>query len=810
MNNVQAGDIIRYTSCGDHCWNMCVLKVHIRDGKIIAVEPDDTINPGLPREDSYVSKETVDRCMVQLRPCAKGYVHTRYLYDPNRVIYPMKRVGKRGEGKFERISWDEALDTIAKKLVEVKKKYGPYSIKDQDVMFPLSPWFGAGCAGWGSHSWQGSEEPRWWVLGTPMDGQQDEANLFKAKLIVLWGFNPVSTLSSNRAVYNLLRAREMGIPVICIESRYTPSAEVIADQWIPIRPSTDVAMMIAMANVWFKEDLCDKQFIEKWVEADGLQRWKDYVLGMSDGIDKTPKWAETICGVPEETITAFARLYAKSKPVNVCTGLTMGRQFFGENGVRALKYLQALTGNIGIPGAAEGPFGGITRDTRGKPSIPLPSVDYQRTEGPYKSPVRMVHFRWPLAVDLRDKLDKGEIGKDEYNHAIVNLPGNDTPNIQMAILEGGNPFLTHPDINTNIRAFNKMDFVVVFTYYTDNPGAKYADILLPQIHKAFEGRDADLFQKGRNCLVYCQKCVDPPGEVKPKEWIWIQLAKRLGIADEYSPRLANVPDDKWDEVMEELHQEAYEKWASRKEVMPLRPPSWQEFQKNPVFRWEIKEPKYPYKSENGENPFQGTASGKIEFYSEELARGPDYVADTDRPGVDYWVYRNHLPAPKKYYGGGNLPPMAQMTFGGKSTYYSKDTEKYPLLMASPHSLFRIHTMHDNQPLLNQDCYRHAVWLSVPDAKARGIKDNDMVKVYNDVGEIIMPAYVTSRIVPGTVALFHGGWYIPGETKSEKMPEGVDTRGAPNVLTHYDEHLPDTIVNHLPCKGLVEIEKWEGA
>ena len=129
-------------------------------------------------------------------------------------------------------------------------------------------------------------------------------------------------------------------------------------------------------------------------------------------------------------------------------------------------------------------------------------------------------------------------------------------------------------------------------------------------------------------------------------------------------------------------------------------------------------------------------------------------------------------------------------------------------MSSPHGLYRIHTLLDNQPLLN-DCYRHAVWISVAEAKARGIKDNDLVRVYNDQAEIIMPAYVTSKVVPGTVNIFHGGWYTPGKTKTALMPEGIDTRGAPNLMTHYDEHLPETILDHQPCKALVQIEKWEG-
>jgi anaerobic selenocysteine-containing dehydrogenase len=387
----------------------------------------------------------------------------------------------------------------------------------------------------------------------------------------------------------------------------------------------------------------------------------------------------------------------------------------------------------------------------------------------------------------------------------------------MVILSTTNPIMTHPDINTNIKAFKKLDFSVVFSYHLDNPTAKYADIVLPQMHAAFEGRDmsfqkersTDLFRKemvnvNGNYFVYNQKCADPPGEVKPRGWIWVQIAKRLGIAGQYCPRLADVPDDKWDETIEKLHREAYELWALKKEIAPLNPPSWEDFQKKPVFRWQVDEPYYTYKNAilRGENPFKGTESGKIEFYSQELA------ASSDAPGKDKSTSAKTRVA-NPHYAGGNLPPMAEMNQGGKATYYSNDTAKYPLLMSSPHGLYRIHTLLDNQPLLAGDCYRHACWISVAEAKSRGIKDNDLVRVFNDQAEIIMPAYVTSKVVPGTVNIFHGGWYLPGKMKTALMPEGIDTRGAPNLMTHYEEHQPDTILDHQPCKALVQIEKWEG-
>lgn len=808
--------VIKYTCCqaGMACVRTCILKVRVEGGVITACEPDDTINPGVGREDEYLPSSVIDGGMIQARPCVKGYSKMQMVNDPRRVIYPMKRMGRRGEGKFERISWDEALDTIASNLVEAKEKYGPYSIWHTTYTayhmcsFPLYPWFGAGINGWASHSTNGWAEPEYWVLGKDMRQLalvQDELQVFNSKLIVLWGQNP-QAIMNGRWLYNLIRAKEKGIPIIVIEPRYTPTVELLADQWIPIRPTTDVAMMIAMANVWFKGNLYDKEFVEKWVEPEGLRKWRAYVLGQEDGIDKSPEWAEEICGVPAETIVEFAKLYARSKPVNLNVPLSMGRQFYGENATRASMYLQALTGNYFTPGG--GTPGVEPALMLGKAIGPKPVVDWQRKPGTYEPPTLLQSSKWPKAVLLREKLDRGEISQAEYNSAIGNKASNLPPNIRVVIVEGNNHVNSLPNINATIEAIKKLDFVLVFSKYADQMTAKYADILLPQITTWFEGRDCgqysqpDLFMLSNahiNFFIYRQKCIEPPGEVRPHNWIWTQIAKRLGIVEQYNPRLAEVPIEKWDETVEELHREAYEAWAAREDMAILNPPSWEEFQKKPVFRFRPKEPYYAFKDdiEKGANPFSGTQSGKVEFYSELLSKGPEYLAAHDNP-----------PGSGKCYGGGNLPPMAKWVPGGRDTFYGIDVAKYPLLVSSPHSYYREHSYQDNNPWLSGDCYRHAVWLNVADAQTRGIKDDDPVKVYNDIGEMIIPAYVTSRIVPGTAFIFHGAWYIPGKEKSQLMPEGIDRRGAVNFLVH-DEDLPRTIVDFFPCKALVQVEKWEG-
>jgi len=805
---------VKYTCCtGTQCGGTCIVKVRVRDGVIVGCEPDDTIHPGIARDDAYVPEQVINKGMIQIRPCAKGYGKLMMVYDPKRVKYPMKRIGERGEAKFARISWDEAIETIAEKLVQTKEKHGPLSILHEpytgldQCSFPLAPWFGAGFKAWGMHSGNGWSEPQTWVLGMRTADPslyQSSIQVMNSKLIVLWGLNPVTSMCGEWG-YTLVRAKEKGIPIICIEGRLSPSVQALADQWIPIRPTTDVAMMIAMANVWFKEDLCDKEFIARWVEPEGLQRWKAYVTGAEGSADKTPEWAETICGVPAETIREFARLYARSKPVNLNVALSIGRQFYGENQSRASIYLQALTGNVMIPGGT--PAGG-TGFSRAYPVGQKPNVDWQRKPGTYNPPMVMAGYKWTKAMALAEKLEKGEISKEQYNNQIGGEAGQPVPNIKMVIFEGNNHLNNLPDINATIKGIKKLDSVIAFTQYTDTPTARYADIILPQIYTWVEGRNChglsgepDLFRFGKgsgNYFVYCQKCIEPVGEVKPHDWVWTKIAKKLGIAEQYNPRMANVPDDKWDETIEKLHREAYEKWAAGDTIAPLKPPGWEEFQKKPVFRYEIKKPHYPFqeKLEKGENPFKANSSGKIEFFSQMIAKGPEYLATHSFPEGS-----------GRSYGGGALPPMAKWVSGGPDTFQSPDIDKYPLLMSTPHSYYREHSFLDNNQWLKDDVYRHAVWISIPDAKKRGIKDNQSVRVFNGLGELVLPAFVTSRVVPGTICVFHGGWYMPGKEKSKLMPDGVDRRGAPNFLIH-NEDLPLTIVDFFPCKATVQVEKWE--
>jgi len=525
-----------------------------------------------------------------------------------------------------------------------------------------------------------------------------------------------------------------------------------------------------MANVIFKEDLYDKEYVSKYVEPRGFELWRDYVLGKLEGpdgkIDRTPEWAEKICGVPAETIRELARLYARSKPCHLNVSWAMARQPYGENVARAAIALHAITGNIGVPGGSSCLGGGfVARGVYDSPKIDLKQKPVPATEmWGGTLPVLYCNWKWPDVILLKEKVDKGELSKEEYYSIIGNEAGNPMPNIHMLWINK-NIFNQCVDLNKQIEALMKVDFIVACGRHM-TPSIKFADIVLPLTDPFFEERA--FFGN-----MYSPKIIEPLGEAKPFLWIQTQLAKRLGLLDVFMPLYTT--DEEWDSLMERLHKEAYERWAAERGITT----SWEEFKKRPIIRYPVTgELKYPFKDQvAGGKPF-GTKSGKIEIYSE-------FLATTDLKKTKYGGYIDPMPVYRPLWEG----------------FFDPKAKKYPLMAITPHGRYRIHSVQCPNPWLNEDAYRHSIWINVSDAKARGIKDGDLVRVYNDAGEIVLPAYVTSRITPGVVCIYEGAWYNPN-------PAGIDRRGCSNIIC-YNSSPQQTYpgAGAWPFVALVEVEKF---
>ena len=813
------GERIFYTSCpANGCWDSaCVLKVHEKDGKVIAIEPDDSVNANDSREDC--GWENIWKGNVQMRPCAMGHAWKKELYAETRLLHPMKRVGKKGAGNghFVQISWDEALDTIAEKMKEIKGKYGPYGIFHSQYPsfekngFPLAPWWEAGFGAWGEHSTSGHAAGEMLHLGVDLSKTAkglsnalpgfEASDVFNSKPIVMWGMDPVVAWFGPTSYYMQL-AHEYGCKVIVIDPRYTQSAELLADQWIPIRPGTDLAMMLAVAQVLYEEDMIDHEFVEQWVDLEGFEEWRAYCMGEGeDGIKKTPEWAAPICAVPAETIREFARLYGTTKPVHLQYFYSCAKRHMGDYSAAASMLLQAMTGNLCIPGGCQT---GACLPTPGR--ITTPTADWHRDTHGYKPPVLFNNNCLTEILACQKDYWEGRMSESEFRHRIGS-PTNESPlpNIQMIIFEN-NYANNHSNVNKRFQGMADTEFNWGFQWHLNQPTAELCDIILPAPVWQFEGMDEYMyghqrFVSGpngmRNYFTFCARGAEFPGEVRSKEWVWTQIAKRLGddVAAGYNPRMLDVDAEHWVEAQEAVYKEAFEEWADAGYWMFLGyedRPTWEDFNAHPVVRTEIDRPYYAFKTmiEAGESPF-GTPSGKIEFAS-------NYVKTHDMTESRWRGHIDPMPVWSPSYVEGDIGRASNDGF------YNPKAAKYPLSMVSPVSIYRQHSSNDNNPLLREDCYRHAVWISGVDAQARGIKDGDLCRVYSDRGEVLLTAYVTNRMTPGTAAVHHGAWFQTDGRPAEMNKFGEDLRGTPNILLD-DSHLPH-ILGALIIAGLVEVEK----
>jgi len=661
----------------------------------------------------------------------------------------MKRIGERGEGKFERISWDEALDRIVGELNRIRSRYGPSAVfflgGGGDTMIlhysysidELLAMTGGSTRRWGIPSFEGGLYASIASYGT-LSSASDFGDLPNSRLIIMWGWDPANTINDTNTAWYLLQAKESGTRIISIDPRYTNSTAILADQWIPIIPGTDTAMLIAMAFVIIDENLHDRTFLDTYTV--GFDKFHDYVLGIEDGIAKTPKWAEKVTGVPATTIEKLAREYATTRPAALMAGISPGRTAYGEQYHRAADTLAAMTGNIGIPGGWSGrsyvpytPFGGYDFRLGAPPKSQGNPIEFGNPPRQNSLPTvkgsdstARIHF-----AEVADALLQGQAG------------GYPT-DIKMLLVMHTNPINQYPNTNKLVRAFKEMEFIGVAEQVM-TATARFADILLP-VSTSMERNDIAAGGSPPT-YTYVNKVIEPLHESRSPLEICNGLARRLGI-----PVFGDKTEDEW---LREILKGSYI-------------PDYDTFKEKAVYRLRFPEPRVAFREQiedPGNHPFP-TPSGKIEIYSQRLAE---------------------MNAPE-------IPPIPKYI----ETWESRSDPlavKYPLQLITTHFKRRAHSQFESVPWL-RELMPQAISINTVDARARGIKDGDKVRVFNDRGEIIIPARVTERIMPGVVDLPQGAWYDPDE-------DGVDRGGCANVLTK-DARSPCGAATY--NTALVEVQK----
>lgn len=565
------------TSCYYDCGGRCLLKVYVDRGKIVRIG--------------------TDKRYPHLKPCPKGLAQKEVVYAKDRLRQPLKRSGPRGSGKFEPITWEEALDTVARELQRVKDQYGARSIFLMDYAGSMSPLHGilkagrrffnlfGGCTTWwGLASDEAAHFSAQATFGTTITGCSRD-NYVHAKLIIMWGWNPVVTRFGSDTAYYLTKAKKAGARIICVDPRYTISTKTFADQWIPIKPGTDAAMLIAMAYVMINENLYDRHFIGTYTT--GFDTFRAYVVGEEDGVPKTPEWAEGITGVPAGTIRQLARDYATLKPAVLYASWAPGRTAFGEQYHRATSTLAAMTGNIGITGGyASGGTGHISLGKLGK-TLPAP-----------ESPNPVVNI-----ADIFDAMLKGKSG---------GYPSD----IKLLYIMGCNILNQFLNTNKGVTAFQAPELIIVHELFM-TPTARYADIILP-VTTTLERTDIAQPWGGGPYFIHMEKAIEPLPQTKTDLAIFTELASRLGMPD-YNDKA----DEDWLREFTAATPDLPEYEVLKREgihCIPLDQP-WV------AFREQIEDP--------ASHPFP-TPSGKIEIYSQKIAEMRDSLIPPIPKYIEAW------------------------------------------------------------------------------------------------------------------------------------------------------------------------------
>jgi len=680
----------------------------------------------------------------------------------------------RGREPFVQVSWEHALDLVAGELDRIRRAHGHAAI-----MGGSQGWSSAGLfhearmqlkrflAAFGGYVDQTSNYsfgtaltflPH--VLGSaqavtgPLTSWSSIAR--HARLMVLFGgANPKNTQVAKGGVGQhatrgwieaLARA---GVSVVNVSPIREDGPDAVAPEWIAIRPNTDTAMILALVHTLVAEGLHDRAFLARYCV--GFERVLPYLTGERDGVAKDADWAAAITSVPADTIRALARRMAAQRTM-LTASWSIQRADHGEQPYWALILLAAALGQIGLPGGGVG-FGYGSSAGIAEPPLAFrtPALDGLRNE---------TGIAIPAARIADCLLHPGE--RYDYNGK-----SGTYPDIRLVYWAGGNPFHHHQDLNRLRRAWQRPETVIVHEpWWTAT--ARHADIALP-VTTTLERNDLGCSNRDPHVMAM-HKAIEPVGAARDDFVIFRDLARRLGCEAAYT--------EGRDEAAWLRH--IYEDFrSSARTNAPI--PEFDEFWRKGWYEIPRKGDEYVLLAEFRADPEKhhlATPSGRIELYSERIA-GFGY---DDCPPHPTWI------EPSEWLG-------------------ARVSQTYPLHLVSSQPRHRLHSQMDPGPVsaLGKVAGREALAIHPDDARARGIEDGALVRVFNARGACLAGAVVTDTIRPGVVKLSCGAWYDPVDGA-----EGAPcAHGNANVLTQ-DHGTSRLGQGPSSATALVEVERWTEA
>ena len=444
------------------------------------------------------------------RNCLKAHAAPQWVYSPDRLKHPMKRSGKKGEGRFVKISWDEALDMTSAKLKEQKEKYGPESLailsparRDySEYMYRFLVAHGSPNYG---HSGICAMQNAFSFAHT-LGAIRPEADYQDSDLILIWGKQPVYSGSSKGGTRSFIEAKERGARIVAIKPTMEPDV-ALADIWVPIRPGTDAALALAMLHVVIKENLYDDAFVSRWCY--GFEALKDHIERYS------PEWAETVTGLTAGQIKEVSRLYATTKKAAIDPGNGLEHAVSASDAARAIAILIAITGHLDRPG------GNIVRlgSTMTKP--------------------KSVHLKERYTQEWVDKLVYPEFprpfqpfieGTSSAYYGIFDSVITEKPYpIRTVIAPGTQPLVSTRGSKRVMEALEKLDFFVVIDV-TQTAEMDFADLVIP-VATPYETDHP--FEATENWIMAPNRVIEPLGEYKSMIEFWIDLGVKMGYSEDF-------------------------------------------------------------------------------------------------------------------------------------------------------------------------------------------------------------------------------------------------------------------------------------
>ena len=467
--------------CPHDCPDTCSMVFTVKDKKLISV----TGNPDHP--------------MTQGGLCVKLKDYEQRHYHPDRLLYPMKRTGPKGTKQFERITWDEALDTITTKWKKIIAEDGPQAIMPnsylghQGLVHGLNggdAFFNRMGATVTERTFCGEGSCTAWLMTVGPTAGVDPESFIHSKYIVIWACNSASTNLHHWAIVK--KAQAKGAKIVVIDSFASKTAKQ-SDWHIAPKPGTDGALAMAMMQVIIEENLQDQDYIDNYTE--GFTELSERAK------TRTPEWAEKITGIPAEDIRKFAREYATSQPSAIRIGVALERNYGGSQAIRAVTCLPALTGAWRHVGGG--------------------ALQFPVWEHPYKFDVMCRPDLIPEGTQVVNNLQLGRVLLGE-----IDLK---TP-IKSMMVWNTNPLTQAPETDKIAKGLEREDLFTIVADHFITDTAAYADIVLPAAMGA-EMEDM-ILSWGHLYLTYNEKCIEAPGEAISNMEIFRRLAKLMGYEEE--------------------------------------------------------------------------------------------------------------------------------------------------------------------------------------------------------------------------------------------------------------------------------------